>query len=180
MKRTRYQYGRVEPSPRANRPNVWVYRWREQNPDGKSSRKSAIVGSVTEYSTQAHALRAAEYMRLVANPDNPNGRLISFGALVERYVRGTRMFGCDLKTGGESGIRYSRNLHLSSYDNSTMLSQVFKRSTAIRRNSFGYRPTRLFATCSAFPCKVCLIRVSKVKGSVHSKLTNEISKEPTS
>jgi hypothetical protein len=23
-------------------------------------------------------------------------------------------------------------------------------------------------TCSAFPCKVCLIRVSQVKGSVHS------------
>ena len=86
MKRTRYQYGRVEPSPRANGPNVWVYRWREQNPDGKSSRKSAIVGSVTEYPTHAHALRAAEYMRLAANPDNPNGRLISFGALIDRYM----------------------------------------------------------------------------------------------
>src|SRR6202790_25087 len=24
------------------------------------------------------------------------------------------------------------------------------------RDSFGYRPTRLFATCSTFPCKVCL------------------------
>src|ERR1700682_2232461 len=49
-----------------------------------------------------------------------------------------------------------------------MLSQVFNRSTAIRRNFFGYFPTRLFATCSSFPCKVCLIRVSQVKGSVHS------------
>src|SRR6266849_8595172 len=49
-----------------------------------------------------------------------------------------------------------------------MLSQVFNRSTAIRRNSFGYLPTRLFATCSSFPCKVCLIRVSQVKGSVHN------------
>src|ERR1700747_3179255 len=47
-----------------------------------------------------------------------------------------------------------------------MLSQAFNRSTAIRRNSFGYRPTRLFATCSSFPCKVCLIRVSQAKGSV--------------
>ena len=48
----------------------------------------------------------------------------------------------------------------------TMLSQVFNRSTAIRRNSFGYRPTRLFATRSAFPCKVCQLRVSQFKGSV--------------
>lgn len=86
MKRTRYQYGRVEPSPRANGPNVWVYRWRESNPDGKSSRKSTIIGTVEEYPTQAHALRAAEHMRLAANPDNPNGRLISFGALIDRYI----------------------------------------------------------------------------------------------
>jgi 3-oxoacyl-[acyl-carrier protein] reductase len=53
-----------------------------------------------------------------------------------------------------------------SCDNSTTLSQVFNRSTAMRRNSFGYLPTRLFATCSSFPCKVCLIRVSQVRGSV--------------
>jgi hypothetical protein len=29
-----------------------------------------------------------------------------------------------------------------------MFSQLFSRSTAIRRNSFGYRPTRFFATFS--------------------------------
>src|SRR5882762_2081624 len=48
-----------------------------------------------------------------------------------------------------------------------MFSQCFIRSTAIRRNSFGYRPFRPLAICSSFPCKVCLIRVSQVKGSVH-------------
>src|SRR5712691_11737060 len=37
-----------------------------------------------------------------------------------------------------------------------MLSHFFSRSTAMRRNSFGYRPTRFFATCSSFPCTVCL------------------------
>src|ERR1700693_4415579 len=60
-----------------------------------------------------------------------------------------------------------------------MLSQAFNRSTAIRRNSFGYRPTRLFATCSAFPCKVCLIRVSQVKGSVQQALLGHSSSEVT-
>src|SRR5712692_3820505 len=50
-----------------------------------------------------------------------------------------------------------------------MLSQDFNRSTAIRRNSFGYRPTRRFATCSSFPCKVCLFRVSHFRGSVHRR-----------
>src|SRR5260370_38459093 len=46
----------------------------------------AIVGTVEEYPTQAHALRAAEHMRFAANPDNPNGRLISFGELIDRYM----------------------------------------------------------------------------------------------
>src|ERR1700722_16344495 len=48
-----------------------------------------------------------------------------------------------------------------------MLSQTFKRSTAIRRNSFGYRVPRLLATCSSFPCKVCHYRLSQNRGSVH-------------
>ena len=55
----------------------------------------------------------------------------------------------------------------SSRDSATMLSHSFSRSTAIRRNSFGYRPTRFFATCSSFPCAVCLFRVSHFWGSLH-------------
>ena len=47
-----------------------------------------------------------------------------------------------------------------------MLSQLFKRSTAIFRNAFGYRPTRRFATRSSFSCKVCQSRVSQFWGSV--------------
>src|ERR1700730_11575587 len=49
-----------------------------------------------------------------------------------------------------------------------MLSQLFSRSTAIRRNSFGYRPTRCFPTCRSFPCTVCLNELSQVWGSVQS------------
>src|SRR6266436_6654397 len=49
-----------------------------------------------------------------------------------------------------------------------MFSQRFSRSTAIRRNSFGYRPFRLLATCSSFPCKVCHFRLSQNRGSVHN------------
>jgi len=49
----------------------------------------------------------------------------------------------------------SRRCKPSSCASATMLSQLFKRSTTIRRNSLGYRPTRLFATRSPFLCKVC-------------------------
>src|ERR1035438_2899884 len=51
-----------------------------------------------------------------------------------------------------------------------MFSQRCSRSTAIRRNSIGYRFLRLFSTCSSFPCKVSLIRMSQVKGSVQRLL----------
>src|SRR5215472_9308437 len=68
----------------------------------------------------------------------------------------------------------------SSCDNSMMLSQVFNRSTALRRNSFGYLPTRLLTTCSSFPCIVCLHRVSQVKGSVHSRHTGHTPRSQNS
>lgn len=50
-----------------------------------------------------------------------------------------------------------------------VVSQRCSRSTAIRRNSFAYRLLRLVSTCSSFTCKVCLIRMSQVKGSVQPK-----------
>ena len=37
---------------------------------------------------------------------------------------------------------------------------AFQALYRIRRKSFGYRPTRLFATRSSFPCKVSLSSVS--------------------
>jgi integrase len=76
----------VAQSPRTNGPHVWVYRWRESDGIGASSRKSTIIGTVEQYPTKAQALRAAEHMRLAANPENPNGRLISFAALIDRYI----------------------------------------------------------------------------------------------
>jgi len=54
-----------------------------------------------------------------------------------------------------TGLVSRRRCTPSSRDSATMLSQVLSRSTAIRRNSFGYHPTRLFATCSPF-LLVCL------------------------
>ena len=50
----------------------------------------------------------------------------------------------------------------------TMLSQLFRHFTTIRRNSFGYRPTRLFATRSSFPCKVCLSECLSLRGQSKS------------
>ena len=58
----------------------------------------------------------------------------------------------------------SRRCKLSSCASTTMLSQLFRRSSTIRRNSFGYRPTCLFATRTSFPCKVCFSECRSLSG----------------
>ncbi|HZL68640.1 MAG TPA: hypothetical protein VFC29_15065, partial [Candidatus Limnocylindrales bacterium] len=66
-KRTRYQYGSVEIDKRVTGPDVWIYRWRETTSDGRRKRRGFTVGTVEQYRTEAHALKAAEGMRLLIN-----------------------------------------------------------------------------------------------------------------
>jgi len=73
-----------------------------------------------------------------------------------------------------SSIASNRSRHLysrrrctpSSSESATMLSQPFRRSTAIFLNALGYFPTRRLATRRSFPCKLCQFRVSQFWGSV--------------
>ena len=67
MKRPRYQFGTLYPEPRKNGPDVWVYRWRETNADGKRQLRKQILGTVREFRTEAEAQRAAEASRLSVN-----------------------------------------------------------------------------------------------------------------
>ena len=62
----------------------------------------------------------------------------------------------------------SRRCKPGSCASATMLLQLVRRSTTIRRSSFGYRPTRLFATRSSFPCKVCLSECLSLRGQSKS------------
>lgn len=84
--RTRYQHGNLQLDTRKNGPDVWIYRWREYGPAGTVNRRGEVVGTIEEFPTKAHALKACEHLQLTANSDNPNSRNISFGALLDRYV----------------------------------------------------------------------------------------------
>jgi hypothetical protein len=59
-KRTRYQYGRVEINKRVTGPDVWLYLWWEPTSDGRRTRRGFTVGTIEQYKTEAHALKAAE------------------------------------------------------------------------------------------------------------------------
>jgi integrase len=104
MTRTRYQHGNLQVAKRENGPDVWVYRWREYLPNGKTHRRGELLGTVEQYPTKADALRASECLRREANVDNPIPR-ISFGSLLDRY------------TSEEMPERHSTNLAYRSYIN---------------------------------------------------------------
>lgn len=78
-------------SPRSQGPSAWVYRWRERSPQGKTVRRSAVLGSVDEIRSQAEALKAAEQYRLQANREPARGSEPTFGALIDRFIREERL-----------------------------------------------------------------------------------------
>jgi len=67
MKRPQYQFGALFMETRKKGPDVWVYRWREANPQGKRRLRKEIIGTVRELRTQADAQRAAEAFRVSIN-----------------------------------------------------------------------------------------------------------------
>lgn len=70
-RRTRYLQGSVQREKRLSSPDVWVFRWREIGPDGKTRQRKVIVGTVTTLSTEASALKAAQALRIEANQQTP-------------------------------------------------------------------------------------------------------------
>lgn len=86
MLRRRYQFGWIERQRRSKGPDVWVWRCREKQPDGKTKKTTMMLGNVEQLESEAHAWTKAEHLRLSANPENPRAQTISFGALVDRYI----------------------------------------------------------------------------------------------
>lgn len=86
MRRARYQYGTVELSARSHGSAVWVYRWREVDPQGKRIRKSVVIGTADDYPTKTQVLKAAEGYRLKANGEGRQRNEPVFGALIDRFV----------------------------------------------------------------------------------------------
>ena len=104
FKRTTYQFGHLEVKHRKNGPGVWAYRYRAPKAGGGRKQASKIVGTLEDYPTQAQAWKAAEALRLSANPDNPQGTEVTFHALAEKY-----------RTDELPELRHSTQMAYSSY-----------------------------------------------------------------
>lgn len=65
--RSRYQQGSLDRVRRAKGPDVWVYRWRERQPDGRRVQRKKTIGTVKRFKTLSDAQKAVENLRAEAN-----------------------------------------------------------------------------------------------------------------
>lgn len=88
FKRIRYQQGCIARERRNNGPDVWIFRWRETQPDGKRTNRKVVVGTVDEYSTRSEAQKAADAIRIHVNKETPRSilRPLTCEQLIAHYV----------------------------------------------------------------------------------------------
>lgn len=85
--RTRYQYGMVYRVKRKQGPDCWLFRWREEDVNGKRIRRKVTLGTVKQYPTEASALKAAEALRITINEEQSKlgQRPVSVSALIDHF-----------------------------------------------------------------------------------------------
>lgn len=81
--RERYQ-GSLRREARKHGPDVWVFRWREKDTNGKTTRPKEIVGTAEEFPTKASALKACRFRRANINGVAKTPRTIA--ELVTHYT----------------------------------------------------------------------------------------------
>jgi integrase len=75
FKRIRYQQGCVARERRSNGPDVWMFRWRELNPNGQKTNRKIVVGTVEQYPARAAAQKAVDALRIHINKETPRAAL---------------------------------------------------------------------------------------------------------
>ena len=88
FKRMRYQQGCVAREERSNGPDVWIYRWRETQPNGERTNRKVVVGTVEQYSTRSAARKAVDALRVHVNKESPRSLIqpLTCELLVKHYV----------------------------------------------------------------------------------------------
>jgi len=65
---------------------VWVLRYRENLPGWSAKRRSVAIGTVKEFPNESQARKAALSWLFSMNAETSNGTLVSFGAVIRRYL----------------------------------------------------------------------------------------------
>src|ERR1700674_127201 len=83
--RNTFQHGWIE-RKQTSHGEVFVYRWRERQPEGKYRKRALVLGLAASLKTEAKAWRMVECKQLAINPENPKEQVVTFGAVVDRYI----------------------------------------------------------------------------------------------
>src|SRR5690349_14841118 len=88
FKRERYQKGCVTREERKSGPDVWIFRWRELDINGRKVNRKAVIGTAEEYRTESAAQKAADSLRLNLNQKTPQAALrpVSVEQLATHYI----------------------------------------------------------------------------------------------
>jgi integrase len=86
FKRARYQFGCIERKGRKRGPDVWALRYRERLAGGGQTHRSMVLGTVEQYATESHARKVAHALLLGINADSPHADVVTFGAVIDRYL----------------------------------------------------------------------------------------------
>jgi len=89
LKRVRYQEGSLRLEDRKRGPAVWVYRWWENDINGKPVRRKLQMGDLQQFRTESAARSAADAVRLTINSQSKRNSLAktTVNTLWEHYRR---------------------------------------------------------------------------------------------
>lgn len=84
----RYQQGCVARERRSSGPDVWIFRWRELNPDGQKINRKVVVGTIEQYAVRAAAQKAGDALRIHVNKETPRSLLqpLTCEQLIAHYM----------------------------------------------------------------------------------------------
>src|SRR3954454_7782966 len=86
LRQQRYQNGTVKRKQRRRGPDVWEFRYYENDNDGRR-RRAMIIGNVVRYPAKRDALRALEPLLHRINIESRAGGPATVNMLIERFKR---------------------------------------------------------------------------------------------
>ena len=86
--RIRYQHGCIAREVRKAGPDVWIFRWREFNAEGRKVNRKAVIGTIEQYRTETAVQKAVEALRLNINHETPQTavRPLTVEQLMQHYT----------------------------------------------------------------------------------------------
>lgn len=86
--RIRYQHGCIAREVRKGGPDVWIFRWREFNAEGRKVNRKAVIGTIEQYRTESAAQKAVEALRLNINHETSQTAVqpLTVEQLMQHYI----------------------------------------------------------------------------------------------